>query len=139
MSRAFDLEQSFTSTIASLAPPPESNEKVMPGLIYVLVAGMAGSIVARNRNILVRTSLPLALGIGAAWTVMPATMNNVSALLWKYEQKFPAVASAHVRTRDGIEHGWAMAKLHTELAQQKLEESVAEARQKVEGWVRKGK
>ncbi|KAM7208064.1 micos subunit MIC26 [Naviculisporaceae sp. PSN 640] len=139
MSRAFDLEQSFTSTIASLAPPRESNEKVMPGLIYVLVAGMAGSIVARNRNILLRTSLPLALGIGAAWTVIPVTMTNVSALLWKYEQRFPAVADAHVRTREGIEHGWTMAKVHTELAKQKVEESVTEAREKVEAWVRKGK
>ena len=66
MSRAFDLEHSFTSTVASLAPGRETNEKLMPGLIYVLVAGMAGSIVSRNRNILLRTSVPLALGIGAA-------------------------------------------------------------------------
>ncbi|KAK4216006.1 micos subunit MIC26 [Rhypophila decipiens] len=139
MSRAFDLEQSFTSTIASLAPPRESNEKVMPGLIYVLVAGMAGSIVARNRNILLRTSLPLALGIGAAWAVIPVTMNNMSALAWKYEQRFPAVADAHIRTREGIEHGWTMAKLHTELAQHKVAESVTEAREKIEAWVRKGK
>lgn len=139
MSRAFDLEHSFTSTIASLAPPRESNEKLMPGLIYVLVAGMAGSIAARNRNILLRTSLPLALGIGAAWTVIPVTMTNVSALVWKYEQKFPAVADAHVRTREGIEKGWTMTKLHAEIAQHKLVESVGEVREKVEGWVRKGK
>ena len=139
MSRAFDLEHSFTSTIASVAPARETNEKLMPGLIYVLVAGMAGSIVSRNRNILLRTSVPLALGIGAAWAVIPVTMTNASALLWRYEQKFPVIAETHVRTREGIEHGWTMAKVHTELAQRKVEESVSEAREKVESWVRKGK
>ncbi|KAK3329668.1 apolipo protein O-domain-containing protein [Apodospora peruviana] len=139
MSRAFDLEQSFTSTIASLAPPRESNEKLMPGLIYVLVGGMAGSIVARNRNILLRASMPLALGVGVAWTVIPVTMTNVSALLWKYESRFPAVADAHVRTREGIEKGIVMAKVHAEIAQRKVEEGVTEARETIEGWVRKGK
>ncbi|KAK0618116.1 apolipo protein O-domain-containing protein [Bombardia bombarda] len=139
MSRAFDLEQSFTSTIASLAPPRESGEKLMPGVIYVLVAGMAGSIVARNRNVLLRSSIPLALGLGAAWTVMPVTMTNVSNLLWRYEQKFPAVADAHLRTREGVEQGWSFARVHSQLAQRKLTETVGEARETVEGWVRKGK
>ncbi len=59
MDKAFALEQSFTSTVASLAPPArESGERLMPGLIYVLVAAMAGSIVTRNRNILLRSSVP---------------------------------------------------------------------------------
>jgi len=139
MSRAFDLEHSFTSTLASLAPPRQSGEKLMPGLIYTLVAGMAGSIVARNRNLLVRASLPLAFGLGAAWTVIPITMANVGELVWKYEQKVPALADTHLRTRQGIEQGVYMAKVHSELAQRKLEEAVGQAREAVEGWVRKGK
>ncbi|KAK3695395.1 apolipo protein O-domain-containing protein [Podospora appendiculata] len=139
MARAFALEQSFTSTIASLAPPRESGEKLMPGAVYVLVAGMAGSIVARNRNVLLRGSLPLALGVGAAWVVVPVTMRNVSELLWTYEQKVPAVADAHLRTREGIEQGWSFARVHANLAVRKIEESVTDARQTVEGWVRKGK
>ncbi|KAK3337170.1 apolipo protein O-domain-containing protein [Cercophora scortea] len=139
MSRAFALEESFTSTMASLAPPRESGEKLMPGAVYVLVAGMAGSIVARNRNVLLRGSLPLALGVGAAWVVIPVTMRNVSELLWTYEQKVPAVADAHLRTREGIEQGWSFARVHANLAVRKVEESVTDARQTVEGWVRKGK
>ncbi|KAK3951786.1 apolipo protein O-domain-containing protein [Pseudoneurospora amorphoporcata] len=139
MARAFDLEHSFTSTVAGLAPPRESGERLMPGLIYVLVSGMAGSIVARNRGIVLRGATPLALGLGAAWAVLPVTMNNVSALVWKYEQKFPAVANAHIRTREGIEKGIHMAKVHAEIAQHKVDEAVTGVRETVEGWVRKGK
>lgn len=139
MARAFALEQSFTSTIASLAPARESGEKLMPGTIYVLVAGMAGSIVARNRNVLLRGAAPLALGLGAAWTVLPVTMGNVSGLVWEYEKRFPAVADAHLRTREGVERGIYLARAHTQLAQQKVHDGVREAREAMEGWVRKGK
>ncbi|KAI0136607.1 apolipo protein O-domain-containing protein [Xylariales sp. AK1849] len=136
---AFHMEKSFTETIASLAPPRESGEKLMPGLVYVLVAGMAGSIISRNRNILLRASVPLALGIGAGWLVIPVTMNNVSGLLWKYEQKFPALAEAHVKTRENIANGWSMAKVHTDLSKQYVDEKVTGARDVVEDWVKKGK
>jgi organizing structure protein 2 len=139
MARAFALEQSFTSTIASLAPARESGEKLMPGLIYVLVAGMAGSIVARNRNVLLRGATPLAIGLGAAWMVIPVTMTNVSGLVWEYEKKVPAIADAHLRTREGIEKGVYMTRVHAELAQRKVYEGVKDARETLEGWVRKGK
>ena len=92
MDSALHLEDSFTSTVASLAPSPQSGEKLMPGTLYVLVAAMTGSIVSRNRNIILRGAIPLAVGIGAGWVVLPVTMRNVSDLLWKYEQRFPAVA-----------------------------------------------
>ncbi|KAI8632184.1 putative mitochondrial protein [Xylariaceae sp. FL1651] len=137
--RAFHLERSFTSTVASLAPPRESGEQLMPGLVYVLVASMAGSIVARNRNIVLRASLPLALGIGAGWLVIPVTMGNVSDLLWTYEKRFPAVADAHLRTREGIQHAWHMTKLHADLGKSYVDEKVSDARDTVESWVKKGK
>ncbi|KAI1112477.1 apolipo protein O-domain-containing protein [Nemania sp. NC0429] len=137
--RAFTLEQSFTSTVASLAPPRESGEQLMPGLVYVLVASMAGSIVSRNRNILLRASLPLALGVGAGWVVVPVTMANVADLLWTYEKRFPAVADAHVRTREGLQRAWHMTKLHAELGRDYVEDKVGEARDVVEDWVKKGK
>lgn len=139
MSRAFALEHAFTSTVASLAPPRESGEKLMPGLIYVLVAGMAGSIVARNRNVLLRGAAPLAFGLGAAWAVLPVTMRNVGGLVWEYEKRVPALADAHVRTREGVERGVYMARVHAELAQRKVYEGVRDAREAMEGWVRKGK
>lgn len=139
MDRAFNLEKSFTQTIASLAPPAESGEKLMPGLVYVLVAGMAGSIISRNRNILLRTAAPVALGIGAGWLVIPVTMSNVSGLLWKYEQKFPVIAETHVRTRESLFKSVEFAKVHSQIGRQYVDEKVRSARDVVEDWVKKGK
>ncbi|TGJ85063.1 hypothetical protein E0Z10_g3677 [Xylaria hypoxylon] len=137
--RAFNLERSFTSTIASLAPSRESGEQLMPGLVYVLVASMAGSIMSRNRNILLRASLPLALGISAGWVVIPVTMGNVSDLLWTYERRFPTVADTHLRTRNGIQRAWYMTRVHAELGKSYVEDKVSDARDVVEDWVKKGK
>lgn len=136
--RAFNLEQSFTGTLASLAPSRESGEKLMPGAVYVLVAAMAGSIVARNRNVLLRVASPLAFGVGAGWTVLPVTMNNVSALTWKYEQRFPAVASTHLKARESIEQGWSFAKAHKDVGVRYVDDKVTSTREAVEGWVKKG-
>ncbi|CEJ94998.1 hypothetical protein VHEMI10502 [[Torrubiella] hemipterigena] len=139
MDCAFNLEQSFTSTLASLAPARESGEKLMPGAIYVLVAAMAGSIITRRSNILLRATAPLALGVGAGWTVLPVTMRNVSDLTWKYEQRFPAVADTHLKIRDGLLKGVSFAKVHTQLGVRYVDEKVTDARETVEGWVQQGK
>ncbi|KAL6828615.1 apolipo protein O domain-containing protein [Trichoderma camerunense] len=139
MDSAFDLEQSFTRTIASLAPPRESGEKLMPGGIYVLVAAMAGSILTRNRSIVLRATLPFALGVGASWTVLPITMRNVSDLAWKYEQKFPAVAESHIKLREGIQKGIHFAKVHREVGVQYVDDKVTNVREAVENWVAQGK
>lgn len=139
MTSALNLENSFTSTIANLAPSPQSGERLMPGSIYVLVAAMTGSIVARNRNILFRASLPVAVGVGAGWIVLPVTMRNVSELLWTYEKKFPAVAELHLRTRSSLSKAWEVTKSQTKEVAHKVDEKVGESREAVEGWVRKGK
>ncbi|RDW78052.1 hypothetical protein BP5796_05904 [Coleophoma crateriformis] len=139
MDNVLHLESSFTSTVASLAPSKESGEKLMPGAVYVLVAAMAGSIVSRNRNIVLRATVPLAVGVGAGWVVLPVTMRNVSDLLWQYEKRFPAIADGHIRTREGIEKAWTMARVHTQLAANTVDEKIGASREAVEGWVRKGK
>ncbi|KAI1642043.1 apolipo protein O-domain-containing protein [Daldinia loculata] len=136
---AFHLEQSFTETIASLAPPRESGEKLMPGLVYVLVASMTGSIIARNRNIVLRASLPLAFGVGAGWLLLPVTMTNVSNLLWQYERRFPAVADAHLKTRQGIQDAWRFARVHVDVGKNYVDEKVSNTRDIVESWVKQGK
>lgn len=139
MDSAFDLEQSFTTTLANLAPSRDSGEKLMPGAIYVLVAAMAGSIVTRNRNILLRASVPLAMGIGAGWTVLPVTSRNVADLAWKYEQRVPAIAETHLQIKDGLRKGVSFAKVHKDLGVRMVDEKVTDARETVEGWVKQGK
>ncbi|KAL2065183.1 hypothetical protein VTL71DRAFT_4324 [Oculimacula yallundae] len=139
MDSALHLEDSFTSTVASLAPSPQSGERLMPGTLYVLVAAMTGSIVSRNRNIILRGAVPLAVGIGAGWVVLPVTMRNVSDLLWKYEQRFPAIADGHIRTREGVQKAWHFARVHTRQAVDIVDDKVSGGRAKVEDWVAKGK
>lgn len=139
MNSLLTLENNFTSTVASLAPSRESGERIMPGAVYVLVAAMAGSIATRNRSILLRGSAPLAIVVAAGWVVLPVTMRNVSDLLWKYEQKFPALANGHLKAKSGIERAIYMTRVHTEQAVRVVDEKVGEGREAVEGWVSKGK
>lgn len=139
MTRAFHLEKSFTDTVACLAPPAESGEKLMPGLVYVLVAAMAGSIVTRRSNILFRATVPAAFGVAMGWTAIPVTMTNVSDLAWKYEQRFPAVAEGHMRTREAWKNSISFARAHAQLGRQMVDDRVRSARETVEDWVSKGK
>lgn len=137
--RVFNLERTFTETIASLAPSRESGERLMPGSVYVLVAAMAGSIVTRRNNILLRATVPVALGIGAGWALLPVTMRNCSDLLWTYEQRVPAIADAHLQTRAAIERSISFAKLHAQVSRNYADDKVHSVRQTVEDWVKQGK
>lgn len=139
MARALNLESSFTSTVASLAPAPSTNERILPGGLYVLVAAMAGSIISRNRNILIRASFPLAVGIGAGSIVLPHTIQNVGKLLWKYEEKVPVLAENHLRIRMATKEIWRQIMVHWILAEKWGDERVKEGREAMEGWVRKGR
>lgn len=138
MSNVLKQEQSLTSTIASLAPPLESGERLMPGALYVLVASMAGSIISRNRNILLRATTPAAVGIGAAYVVLPYTMRNVGDLVWAFEEKSEVIASNHLRIRGAAVEAIKEAKITGERTKEWSERIVRDGRELVEGWVRKG-
>lgn len=139
MNRFLNLEKDFTSTVASLAPPKESGERLLPGGIYVLVAAMAGSIVTRNRNILLRATVPVGAGIGAGYAVLPITTRNVGNLIWTYEEKYPAIRDNHIRVREGVGHFIDTGKAHSQMGLAMAEEKVQGVREAVEEWVRKGK
>lgn len=138
MSSVLHQEQAFTETIASLAPPPETHERIMPGALYVLVAAMAGSIISRNRNILLRASMPFAVGLGTAWVVLPVTTRNVGDLVWTYEERAPLIAENHMRIRGAVEEGWRQAKIRGQYTKEWSDERVKDGREAIESWVRKG-
>ncbi|KAF2155217.1 hypothetical protein K461DRAFT_266518 [Myriangium duriaei CBS 260.36] len=139
MSKFLQLESDFTSTIASLAPPKGSNEKVLPGAVYVLVAAMAGSIVTRNRNILLRAAVPVAAGITTSHYALPITTRNVGDLIWKYEERYPVIRDNHLRARQSISHFIETGKAHSQMGLAMAEDKVQGVRESVEEWVRKGK
>lgn len=136
---AFQKETNFTSTIASLAPAPESGEQLLPGVIYVLVATMAGSIVTRNRGIFLRATFPLAVGVTAGWFLIPVTMRNTSNLIWKYEERVPAIRDTHLQIRGIVQDVWDQARLHAQVATHWADETATETRKRVEDLVSKGK
>ncbi|KAL4787294.1 apolipo protein O-domain-containing protein [Aspergillus varians] len=138
LSRALNVENAFTNTIASLAPSPESGEKLLPGGVYVVVAAMAGSIVARNRGRFLRGTTPLAFGTIAAWSLLPVTMRNVSDLIWEYEKRVPAIADQHLYLRERAEHIWTTGVAHTGMARATMEEKIGDARKRLEEVVSKG-
>ncbi|GAB7356989.1 hypothetical protein MBLNU459_g7823t2 [Dothideomycetes sp. NU459] len=139
LTSALDLESSFTSTVASLAPPKESGERLLPGAVYVLVAAMAGSIVTRNRNILLRATVPVAAGVGAGYAVLPITTRNVGDLIWKYEERYPVVRDNHIRVKEGVKHFVDTGKAHSQMGYYMAQEKVQGVREAVEEWVKKGK
>jgi organizing structure protein 2 len=133
------LEHSFTSTIRSLAPSKETGEKVFPGVLYVLVATMAGSIISRNRNILLRATVPAAIGLTTAYAVLPVTMKNVGDLAWKYEERYPVLADTHLRARERITQIWETGKAHSAMTVGMVQDKISDTRENVEEWVKRGK
>ena len=134
-----DAENNFTSTIASLAPPKETNEKLLPGGIYVLVAAMAGSIISRNRNLALRFVTPIVTGAVTAQYVIPHTTANVGNLVWRYEKKFPVIRDNHLRISEGVRHFVETGKAHSQMGLAMAEEKVLGVRERVEEWVKKGR
>lgn len=95
-----NVEKDVTSTVASLK---SEHEDLLPGSIYILVAGLSGSVIARRHNFVVRALLPVALGVGAFGYFLPETFRNTRALVWSWEQKSPRLADAHTSVEKSTE------------------------------------
>ena len=108
----------------------------MPGAVYVLVATMAGSIISRNRNILIRASFPAAVGITTAWYLLPLTMRNVSDLAWQYEERAPFIAENHLRARSLVLAGYKTGKEKSEGLTDWANDNLRDGIRGVESWVK---
>lgn len=139
MNWLFRKETNIANTIASLAPAPDTGEQLLPGAIYVLVATMAGSIVARNRGIFVRATFPLAVGITAGWYLIPVTMRNVSDLAWEYEKKVPGVSETHAQIAGFARAAYNQIREGSKDTVQWADQEAGKARRKVEQFVGEGR
>lgn len=139
MSYVIHKETSFTNTIASLAPAPETGEQLLPGAIYVLVAAMAGSIATRNQNLFFRATVPFAVGITAGWMLIPVTMRNIADLSWEYEEKVPLISNTHAEIRGFTREAWRQTRVRARLLSDWADEKAAAGREKLESWVKEGK
>lgn len=84
----YDKERKLTSTVANLHS--DAREELLPGFTYVLVASMSGSILTRNRNILLRLTTPFLFGVACFSYVLPSTFANTKNLVYDLEKSaFP--------------------------------------------------
>ena len=83
--------------------------------------------------------MPVAVGIGAGWVVLPHTMRNVSDLVWTYEEKAPVVAENHLRIKRAAVESWRQAEVHGRLVGAWADERVRVGREALQEWIRKGK
>lgn len=95
-----NAERNVTSTLAAIK---SDEEDLLPGAIYVLVSTLSGSVLARNRNFVLRGIVPVAFGAAAFKYFLPQTFGNTGKLIWRFEQKAPALADAHVKTQNQVD------------------------------------
>ncbi|KAI8890062.1 hypothetical protein K501DRAFT_237754 [Backusella circina FSU 941] len=99
----------------------DKDEQLFPNLAYVGVAALAGTIIARRRNIILRLLTSTALGVTASYYFLPKTTHNVALELERLERKSPQLVEAHQKIN-----------MHLESARQKFGTSVAQARSVVD-------
>ncbi|RIA84069.1 apolipo protein O-domain-containing protein [Glomus cerebriforme] len=86
------IEQNTEKTIKEIVA---QDERLMPEVLYIAVAGLAGTIIARNRNILLRIASPLFFTIASSYYFLPKTSHNISTKIQEYEQKSPNLLKVH--------------------------------------------
>lgn len=121
-----NVERSLSSTVAGLK---SEKEDLLPGGIYILISALSGSILTRNRGFLLRGATPLVLGIGAFGYFLPQTFQNTRNLVWKYEQRAPALASYHTQAQDQVNSFVKTVNNTVEDSKQGLETGVHKTRQ----------
>ncbi|KAJ9084021.1 hypothetical protein DSO57_1028480 [Entomophthora muscae] len=78
INQVISLEKKTETTVLNLVP---KDEIFIPNALYVGIVGISGSILTRNRNILLRTLAPLSLGTLSAYYFIPGTTNNIAKLI----------------------------------------------------------
>lgn len=100
--RYLTYEHRVSAAVAGLAP---KDEAVMPGALYVAIAGMAGGILVRRRNIAVRGLFPVLVAVAAGEIFIPQTMRNTGRLVRSWEERVPVVQKAHDETEKAVGGG----------------------------------
>ena len=105
----------FLGRVKSILVP---EEPLTPGLLYVGVSALTGSILARNRSMFVRFALPPTFLLLSFDHFLPKTYHNLSSYLGSLEDKYlPAVAEKH-----------DIAKAHTAMTWERIRDATKDGR-----------
>ncbi|CAO3617893.1 unnamed protein product [Cunninghamella blakesleeana] len=78
------------------------DEEILPNAVYIGVAALAGTILARNRNILLRFLTSTTLAVGASYYLLPKTTKNLGVQFEKLERKYPELGKAHASVNEAV-------------------------------------
>ncbi|KAH9837539.1 apolipo protein O-domain-containing protein [Rhodofomes roseus] len=125
VSRWISVEESVEKRIKSLVAP---DEPLTPGILYVGVATLTGSVLARNRSLPVRLALPPTLLLLSLRHFLPKTGHNVSSYLGSLEDTYlPGVAEKHDIAKAHSAMTWARLQDASAAGRARLGESVLRA------------
>ncbi|KAI0363667.1 hypothetical protein BV20DRAFT_1057841 [Pilatotrama ljubarskyi] len=129
ISRWIGVEQAVENRVKSLIAP---DEPLTPGILYVGVATLTGSVLARNR-LFWRLTLPPTLLVLSLNHFLPKTTHNVSAYLAELEEKhFPTLAEKHEIAKQHSAMTWERVKDATKSGRETFSNGVATLVGKVE-------
>ncbi|CAL1697432.1 unnamed protein product [Somion occarium] len=112
------VEQAVEKRVKSLIDP---EEPLTPGILYVGVATLTGSVLARNRLLLWRLALPPTLLLLSLNHFLPKTTHNISSYLSTLEETyFPTLAEKH-----------AIANAHTRMTWERAKEATQNGRERI--------
>ncbi|KAF8809885.1 hypothetical protein BYT27DRAFT_7187149 [Phlegmacium glaucopus] len=112
------IEHAVEHRIKSIISP---NESLTPGLLYVGIATLTGSIIARNRMLATRFLLPPLFLVASANHFLPETTGNLSSYFGSLEETyFPSLSEKH-----------DVAKAHTQMTWEKVKDATANSREQL--------
>ncbi|KXN90378.1 Mitochondrial organizing structure protein 2 [Leucoagaricus sp. SymC.cos] len=118
VSKWVGVEHAVENRVKAIISPHES---LTPGLLYVGVATLTGSILARNRLLVTRLIIPPVFLVASAKHFLPKTTQNLSDYLGSVEDAhFPAFAEKH-----------EIAKAHTAMTWERIKEATKDTRANV--------
>lgn len=116
---------SFADRVKAIIP---ANETLTPGILYVGIATLTGSILARNRFLPTRLLLPPAFLLMSMHHFLPQTTANLSTYLASLEDTyFPIAAEKHDIANAHMRMTWDRLKAATESGREGLGRGVVTA------------
>lgn len=92
--KVYQAERKVTGTVSALH---DRREDLLPNSIFIVIAALSGNIMARQRGIVAKATLPVVMGLASFKYFLPETFENTRGLLWKMEQKaLPELAGTQV-------------------------------------------
>lgn len=120
----------ITDRIKSFKDP---TEPLTPGVLYVGVAALGGSIIARNRFIGTRLLLPPAFFFLSLNYFLPKTSHNVLSYFGLLEETyFPDIAHKHAVANAHTRMGWEMFKESSQAGRKKFTDGAQNLVEKIQ-------